>query len=54
MGTMSFTQTRLIAEIIPELWMMDHAAHLLGTVKREQVGELTILTPNLRQASIVK
>jgi hypothetical protein len=32
--------------------MMDHAAHLHGTAKREQVGELTILTPNLRQASI--
>ena len=32
--------------------MMDHAAHLRGTAKREQVGELTILTPNLRQASI--
>jgi hypothetical protein len=30
--------------------MMDHAAHLRGTVKREQVGELTILTPNLRPA----
>ena len=30
----------------------DHAAHLRGTAKREQVGELTILTPNLRPASI--
>jgi hypothetical protein len=34
--------------------MMDHASHLRGTVKREQVGELTILAPNLRQASIAK
>jgi hypothetical protein len=28
------------------------SAHLRGTAKREQVGEFTILTPNLRQASI--
>jgi hypothetical protein len=41
------------AKIIPELWMMDHA-QLGSPVKREQVGELTILTPNLRQASIAK
>jgi hypothetical protein len=34
--------------------MMDHAAHLRGAVKKEQVGELTVLTPNLRQSSIVK
>jgi hypothetical protein len=34
--------------------MMDHAAHLRGTVKREQVGELTVLTPSLRQASNAK
>jgi hypothetical protein len=33
--------------------MMDHA-HLRGTVKREQAGELTILTPNLRQTPIAK
>jgi hypothetical protein len=33
--------------------MMDQA-QLRGTVKREQVGELTILTPNLRPASIAK
>jgi len=33
--------------------MMDQAAHLRGAAKREQVGELTILTPNPRQASIV-
>lgn len=34
---------------IPELWMMDHAPHLRGAVKKEQVGELTVLTPNPRQ-----
>jgi len=33
--------------------MMDHA-QLRGTVKREQVGELTILTPSLRQTPIGK
>ena len=46
-----FCHGRLVAEIIPEVWMMDHA-HLGGTAKREQVGELTILTPNPGQASI--
>src|SRR6202167_4863583 len=49
-----FCHGKLVAEIIPELWMMDHAAHLRGTVKREQVGELTVLTPNLREASIAE
>ena len=46
-----FCHGRLVGEIIPEVWMMDHA-HMRGTVKTEQVGELTILTPNLRPASI--
>ena len=48
-----FCHGRLVGEIIPEVWMMEHA-HLRGTVKREQVGELTILTPSLRPASIAK
>ena len=47
-----FCRGHLVGEIIPEVWMMDHAVHLRGTVKREKVGELTILTPNLRPASI--
>jgi hypothetical protein len=34
--------------------MMDHAAHLRDTVKREQVGELTILTPRFRQATVAE
>src|SRR5271154_4936136 len=42
-----FCHGRLVGEIIPEVWMMDHA-HLGNTGKREQVGELTILTPSLR------
>jgi len=49
-----FCHGQLVGEIIPELWMKDHAAHLRGTVKREQVGELTILTPNRRPTSIAK
>jgi DNA integrity scanning protein DisA with diadenylate cyclase activity len=44
-----FCHGQLVGEIIPELWMTDHAAHLRGTVKREQVGELTVLTPHPRQ-----
>src|SRR6201987_3578702 len=48
-----FCHGQLVGEIIPELWMMDHA-HLSGTVKREQVCKLTILTPNLRQTPIAK
>jgi len=43
-----FCHGRLVGEIIPELWMMDHAAHLRGAVKREQVGALTVLTPSSR------
>src|ERR1700732_181174 len=49
-----FCHGQLVGEIIPEVWMMDHATHLRGTVKREQVGELTVLTPNLRPASTAK
>src|SRR6202034_167862 len=48
-----FCHGKLVGEIIPEVWMMDHA-HLRGTVKKEQVGEMTILTPKLRPASIAK
>jgi DNA integrity scanning protein DisA with diadenylate cyclase activity len=48
-----FCHGQLIGEIIPEVWMMDHA-QLGGTAKREQVGQLTILTPSLRQIPIAK
>src|ERR1700692_3784142 len=47
-----FCHGQLVGEIIPELWMMDHAPHLRGAVKREQVGELTVLTPSRRRTSI--
>jgi hypothetical protein len=46
-----FCHGHLVGEIIPEVWLMDHA-QLRGTVKRERVGELTVLTPNFRQAEI--
>jgi diadenylate cyclase len=49
-----FCHGQLVGEIIPELWMMDHAAHLRGTVKKEQVGELTILTPRFRQTTVTE
>jgi hypothetical protein len=42
-----FCHGHLVGEIIPEVWMMDHA-RLGGAIKREQVGDLTILTPSLR------
>src|SRR6202047_3122987 len=45
-----FCHGQLVGEIIPELWMMDHA-HLRGTVKREQIGELTVLTSSSRHTS---
>jgi diadenylate cyclase len=48
-----FCHGKLIGEIIPEVWMMDHA-QLGGTAMREQVGQLTILTPSLRQTPIAK
>jgi hypothetical protein len=31
--------------------MTDRATYLRGVVKKEQIGELTVLTPTLRQAS---
>ena len=43
-----FCHGQLVGEIIPELWMMEHAAHLRGAVHREQVGDLTVLTPTSR------
>jgi diadenylate cyclase len=49
-----FCHGQLVGEIIPELWMMDHAVHLRGKVKREQIGALTVLTPNQRPASTGK
>lgn len=49
-----FCHGTLVGEIVPELWMIDRAAHLRGLVKQERVGELTVLTPNLHRASTAK
>jgi len=48
-----FCHGHLIGEIIPEIYMMEHAAQLRGPVKTEQIGDLTVLTPNRRRASVV-
>jgi DNA integrity scanning protein DisA with diadenylate cyclase activity len=48
-----FCHGHLVGEIIPEVWMMDHA-RLRGAAKSEEVGGLTILTPSLRPASIAE
>lgn len=42
-----FCHGHLVGEIVPEIWMMDHAAHLRGPVKKEQIGDLTVLTPSI-------
>jgi len=49
-----FCHGHLVGEIIPEIWMMDHAAKLRGAVKKEQVGDLTVLTPNRPPVSSLK
>ena len=49
-----FCHGKLVGEIVPELWMIDRAAHLRGLVKQERIGELTVLTPNVRRASTAK
>jgi len=49
-----FCHGHLVSEIIPELWMMDQATHLRGSVRREQVGDLTVLTPNPQQIPTAK
>ena len=46
-----FCHGKLVGEIIPELWMIHHAAQLRGQVKKETFGELTVLTPNSRSVS---
>src|ERR1700685_1514299 len=47
-----FCHGHLVAEIIPEIWIMDHSAHLRGAVKKEQIGDLTVLTPDPRPAQV--
>lgn len=47
-----FCHGKMVGEIIPELWMIDRAARLNGSVKKETVGELTVLTPSRRGPSV--
>jgi diadenylate cyclase len=49
-----FCHGKLVGEIIPELWMMEHATKLRGTIKKETYGELTVLTPNSIRAFTAK
>lgn len=49
-----FCHGQLVGEIIPEIWMMEHAPHLRGRVKRERVGDLTVLTPSFGSPSTAK
>jgi len=49
-----FCHGKLVGEIIPEVWMMNHATHLRGAVKEEKVGELTVLTPSWGPASAAR
>jgi diadenylate cyclase len=49
-----FCHGKLVGEIIPELWMIDHAARLRGSVKKETYGDLTVLTPNANRAFMAK
>jgi DNA integrity scanning protein DisA with diadenylate cyclase activity len=46
-----FCHGKLVAEIVPELWMIDRVAHLRGLVKKEEVGGLAVLTPELHGAA---
>lgn len=43
-----FCHGRLVGEIIPELWMIDRTIRLRGPVKKETIGDLTVLTPSGR------
>jgi diadenylate cyclase len=49
-----FCHGKLVAEIIPELWMIDHATQLRAPVRKEQVGALTVLTPSPRPVPVPK
>ena len=49
-----FCHGRLVGEIIPELWMIDHTTQLRGTVNKERFGELTVVTPTAQRASTTK
>jgi diadenylate cyclase len=46
-----FCHGQLVSEIIPEVWMSEHAAHLRGSVSKEKIGSLTVITPSRPRAS---
>jgi diadenylate cyclase len=43
-----FCHGKLVGEILPELWMIDHGTYLRGALQREKVGDVTVVTPSLR------
>ncbi|HTZ96895.1 MAG TPA: diadenylate cyclase [Terriglobales bacterium] len=49
-----FCHGQLVGEIIPELWMIDRAAQMQGSVKKETFGELTVLTPSMPRSYSAK
>ncbi|HEY8671034.1 MAG TPA: diadenylate cyclase [Terriglobales bacterium] len=49
-----FCHGKLVGEIIPELWMIDHTARMSGPVKKETFGDLTVLTPDIRRGAIAR
>src|SRR5439155_9643859 len=49
-----FCHGKLVAEIIPELWMIDRTVQMRGPVKKETFGELTVLTPNQSRVSTAR
>jgi len=49
-----FCHGKMVGEIIPELWMIDHSVKLPGPLKKETFGELTVLTPNTGRFSAAK
>lgn len=49
-----FCHGQLVGEIIPEVWMMDRAAHMQGSVKKETFGDLTVLTPSMPRSYSAK
>lgn len=49
-----FCHGKMVGEIIPELWMIEHSVSLRGPVKKETFGDLTVLTPNTGRLSTAK
>jgi diadenylate cyclase len=49
-----FCHGKMVGEIIPELWMIEHSVRLRGPVKKETFGDLTVLTPNTGRLSTAK